>query len=234
MHISINQPAYLPWPGYFDRIARSDLHVVLDHVQFEKNSFVNRNRILGPNGPLWLTVPVRTKGRFGRLPIHEVEIDNTQKWARKHIQSLRAGYSKAPHFDDCWPELQAVLDSGWERLGDLCRETTSHLLGLLGISTPMVFSSDHDFSSRKSDLVLDICKHFGADVYLSGPFGGDYLELEAFQRHGIKVAFHDYHQDPYIQVGMEFVPNLSVVDLLFNQGLASRECLVGRRSETNR
>ncbi len=82
MLLSINQPAYLPWPGYFDRIARSDLHVVLDHVQFEKNSFINRNRILGANGPCWLTVPVRTKGRFGDLQIHEIEIDNTQRCTR--------------------------------------------------------------------------------------------------------------------------------------------------------
>src|SRR5687767_15737851 len=98
MIVSINQPAYLPWLGYFDRIARSDLHVVLDHVQFEKNSMTNRNQIRAGAEARMLTVPVRTAGRFGQLPINELEVANYTPWARKHWQAISQGYSKSAFF----------------------------------------------------------------------------------------------------------------------------------------
>ena len=96
--VSINQPAYLPWLGYYDRIARADIHVELDCVQFEKNSFANRNRIRLRQGSAWLTVPVRTKGRFGDLMIDEIEISGDGRWQGKHWRSLSQAYAHAPHF----------------------------------------------------------------------------------------------------------------------------------------
>src|SRR4051812_40502325 len=108
MLLSINQPAYLPWLGYFDRIARSDAHVVLDHVQFEKNSFTNRNKIAAANGPQWLTVPLLTKGKFGDLAINRIEIDNGQAWRKKHWASLSQVYCKAPHWQAYAPALEAL------------------------------------------------------------------------------------------------------------------------------
>lgn len=98
MIVSVNQPAYLPWPGYFHRIAVSDTHVVLDHVQFEKNSVTNRNKVRTATGWSWLTVPLRTKGRFGDLAIRSVEIDNATDWRTRHWKTLRQSYGRAPHF----------------------------------------------------------------------------------------------------------------------------------------
>ena len=115
MIISINQPGYLPWAGYFDRIAKSDLHVVLDHVQFEKNSHVNRNQILGQSGPFWLTVPVRTKGRFGNLSIVNLEIDATQSWTRKHVESIRSSYSRSPFFGEYCVDCSCTAVGGRRR-----------------------------------------------------------------------------------------------------------------------
>ncbi len=222
MIVSINQPAYMPWSGYFDRIARSDLHVVLDHVQFEKNSFVNRNQILGLDGPFWLTVPVRTKGKFGNLPISEVGIDQSSKWQRKHLQSIKSTYGRAPFFDTYWPRLESVLQMEFSGLNDLCRKTTDLLLESLEIDVVHHRSSEHGFESSKSDLVLEVCKHFGASTYLSGPFGRDYLDLDSFAAAGIKVEYHDFKPTPYPQSGSGFVPNLSVLDLLFNTGERAR------------
>ena len=96
--VSVNQPAYLPWLGYFDRIAASDLHVVLDNVQFEKNSFVNRNRIMTARGPTWLTVPVQTSGKFGALPINELLIADDPRWAVKHAQNSCPGLRQSTIF----------------------------------------------------------------------------------------------------------------------------------------
>ena len=119
MIVSINQPGYLPWLGYFHRIAISDLHVVLDQVQFEKNSVTNRNKIKTPTGWNWLTVPVKTKGKFGALSINNIEIDNTKDWAQKHWKTICQNYSKSPYFKEYSEGFEKIYESKWERLIDL-------------------------------------------------------------------------------------------------------------------
>ena len=98
MIVSINQPAYLPWLGYFDRIVQSDIHIVLDHVQFEKNSNINRNKIRTFNSWSWLTVPIKTKSKYGNLSINNLEIDNSYLWKKKHLRSIQQSYSKTSFF----------------------------------------------------------------------------------------------------------------------------------------
>lgn len=230
MIVSINQPAYLPWLGYFARIAASDLHVELDHVQFEKNSFVNRNRIRTANGPAWLTVPVLTKGRFGNLPIDALEIDNARPWANKHWETIRQAYGKAAHFRPTADFVRSALERRWTRLGDLMRETNEHFRRALGIATPVRRSSTMSPQGTKSDLVLNLCKAAGATVYLSGPLGRGYLEEARFAEAGIEVRYHDYRHPEYPQLLPGFEPNMSVIDLLFNCGDRSGELLRGPES----
>src|SRR5437016_6290091 len=126
MIVSINQPAYLPWLGYFHRIAAADVHIVLDHVQFEKNSFTNRNKIRTRDSWSWLTVPVRTAGKFGQLPINEIEIVNEKKWAIKHWQTLRFSYAKAPFFVEHATFFESVYARAWHKLVDLTGEITAY------------------------------------------------------------------------------------------------------------
>src|SRR4051812_8168590 len=113
MVVSINQPAYLPWLGYFDRIARSDLHVVLDDVQFEKNSFVNRNKVRIKDGWCWLTVPVLTKGRFRDLPINRLEISSDRNWCHKHLETIRMNYARTDYFPAHAPFLTECYARNW-------------------------------------------------------------------------------------------------------------------------
>ena len=138
---SINQPAYLPWLGYFDRILRSDVHIVLDHVQFEKNSFTNRNKVRTPDGWTWLSVPVQTKGRFGDLAIDRLEVANERPWARKHWDTLRFNYRRAAHFDAEAPFWEDIYARHWERLLDLQRTTLDQALARLGIGTRLLSSA---------------------------------------------------------------------------------------------
>lgn len=224
MRISINQPAYLPWGGYFERIALSDLHIILDHVQFEKNSLTNRNRIKGANGPMWLTIPVKTSGRFGVNQISTLEITEGQRWQEKHVKSLENAYRKAPEFESFYSDISASIGAPATRLLAILNRTNDLLLQKLSIKTNQISSSslEGDFGT-KSELVLNLCRHFGATEYLSGPFGRDYLDLKAFQNAGIRVLFHDYHPRPYRQLNGEFVSNLSVVDMIFNEGPAASE-----------
>ena len=225
MIVSINQPAYLPWLGYFDRIARSDLHVVLDHVQFEKNSMTNRNQVRAGEEARMLTVPVRTAGRFGRLPINEIEIVNDTPWARKHWQAIQQNYSRSAFFAEHAAFFRGVYEETWERLLPLIRRITGYMLEQLGIGTRLVSSAELGVPGSKSELVLNLCRHLGATVYLSGPLGRDYLDRAAFQEAGIEVLFQDYEHPEYSQRLPGFVPRLSAIDLLFNHGPASQEIL---------
>lgn len=218
MILSINQPAYLPWLGYFHRIAISDLHVVLDHVQFEKNSFTNRNRVCTAQGSTWLTVPVRTKGRFGNLPISRLEIAADGRWAGKHWATLSQAYARAPHFQEHAEFFRDTFDRRWHLLADLMTHLTSYLLDALRVETRCVRSSELDVRAAKSDLILDVCRTLNATHYLSGPVGRDYLDLNKFEEQGIGVVFHDYRHPTYPQCEPGFQPFMAAVDLLFNCG----------------
>jgi hypothetical protein len=225
MIVSINQPAYLPWLGYFHRIAISDLHIVLDHVQFAKNSVVNRNKIRTPQGSCWLTVPLKTKGRFGALAIQDVEIADEQPWRKKHWQSLKTNYAKAPFFAEHAPFFEAIYAKPWSKLSELMRAINDYLLHALGIRTPLRYSSQMVPRGKKEELVLNLCKEAGATTYVSGPFGRDYLDASAFAKEGIAVFFHDYTHPHYAQIFPNFEPFMSVLDLLFNHGPESLRLL---------
>jgi hypothetical protein len=229
MIVSINQPAYLPWLGYWDRIARSDLHIVLDHVQFEKNSFTNRNKVRTREGWTWLTVPLRTSGSFGQLAINTVEIVPGAPWAKKHMRTLQESYARAPHFAAHAAFVERVYGKSepWTHLGPVLREMTSYFMDALGIRTRLVYSSDLDVAGTKSDLVLNLCRHVGARTYLSGALGKQYLDEAAFAAAGIEVRYQDYQHPRYPQVFPEFEPYMGVVDLLFNCGPRSLDVLTG-------
>lgn len=226
MIVSINQPAYLPWLGYFHRIAISDAHIVLDHVQLEKNSFTNRNKIRTSEGWGWLTVPVQTAGKFGDLPIKEVEIANQKLWASKHWQTLRLNYSKAPFFDQHAVFFEGIYARRWEKLAELAHEITWYLLDAFGIRTKLHFSSQMAASGKKDELVLNLCRELEATVYLSGPLGRNYLREELFSHAQIALRYDDYRHPAYPQVYRGFEPYMAAIDLLFNCGPASLEVMM--------
>ena len=229
MIVSIMQPAYLPWLGYFHRIAISDLHIVLDHVKIDKNSktkFSNRNKIRTEEGWQWLTVPIQTKGKSGDLEINRLAIDAVASWQAKHWGALRFNYAKAPQFPSHAAFFERCYSRSWQRLVDVNRETTNYLLRALGISTPMLVSSEMNFAGQKDKLIFDLCHSVGATHYLSGPFGRNYLQPELFDQAGITLNYHNYLHPEYPQVYPGFEPYMSAVDLLFNCGDDSREILM--------
>ena len=226
MILSINQPAYLPWLGYFDRIEKSDVHVVLDHVQFEKNSFVNRNKIRNSSEAMWLTVPVETKGKFGQLDIKKIKINNNINWKKKHWKSIQQSYSKTTYFNSHESFFKELYQSNWMYLSELCKKSTDYILENIGVRTEIYYSSEMDVAGSKSELILNICKHLNAEIYLSGPFGKDYLDKELFKKNGIEICYHDYMHPVYPQKNSNmFMSNLSIIDLLFNHGAKSLDII---------
>jgi hypothetical protein len=226
--VTIMQPAYLPWLGYFHRVALSDRFIVLDHVQIDKSSktgFAHRNKVRTKDGWCWLTVPLKTKGQHGQLYLNRLDIANDQPWAARHWATLRHCYSGSPFFAEHAPALERIYTRPWERLVDLCRELTGYQLGAFGIDTPVQYSSDMDVPGAKDELILNLCRGAGATTYISGPFGRDYLNAEQFARAGIHVIYHDYHHPTYSQVYPGFEPCMAALDLLCNCGPGSREIL---------
>lgn len=218
MIVSINQPAYLPWLGYFHRIAISDLHIVLDHVQFEKNSFTNRNKVRIKEGWCWLTVPLKTKRKFKNLNINQLEIANDSNFAEKHWDTIRFNYAKTSYFKQYEKFFEKLYDQRWDYLNDLIHNTTNYLLDSFRINTPILFSSEMNVEGKKSELILNLCRTVGATVYLSGPLGRNYLCEKLFQEAGIKVLYCDYQHPKYKQNYANFEPYMAAIDLLFNCG----------------
>lgn len=225
MIVSINQPAYLPWLGYFDRISKSDIHIVLDHVQFEKNSNINRNKIRVINSWNWLTVPIKSKSRFGNLVIKDLEIDNNILWKKKHLKAIKQNYSKAKFFSEHINFFEKIYEKNWSQLVPLLDKINKYILEALDINTKIVYSSDLKPKSKKSRLILELCQKANAKKYISGPFGRDYLDLKSFENAGIKIEFHDYIHPTYAQINNGFVTYMSIIDLLFNHGNDSLKIL---------
>src|SRR2546430_8841131 len=199
MILTAHQPAYLPWLGYFDKIARADLFVYLDTVQFEKNSFINRNRIKTPQGEQWLTVPVRVKGHISST-LRDMQTDSTQPWRAKHFKSIEMNYSRATHFRRLLPRLETLLAVDGLCLADLCFLQLRIWLEELGITTPLVRSSELAISSTKSNLILDGCRNFSATRYLSGALGKGYLVEKDFGDAGIAIEYQEFKHPTYPQL----------------------------------
>ncbi len=224
MRLVVLQPSYLPWLGYFDQYSWADTFVIYDDVQFDKHGWRNRNRIKTGNGPQWLTVPVLTKGQ-NKPNNNEVQIDNQHRWSKKHLASLRQAYAKTRYFEEIYPALEETLDKEWEFLLDLDLALLRVITEQLGMPWKVKLSSKLDIPGRKTDRLVGICQKFGATDYLTGDAARDYLDESRFEKAGVKVHWHNYEHPEYRQRFGEFVPYLSVVDLLFNHGPESREVL---------
>lgn len=217
---AIHQPHYLPWPRYFDKIARADVFIFLDDVEFTKNGWQNRNRLKGPQGAFLVTVPVHHRQH---QKISDVVIAGDH-WRRSHFQSLRTSYGKTAGYPRLERAVGDTLSHAWRSLADLDVALTMALLGLLGISTPCVRSSELDTPGSASLRLARLCRAVGATTYLSGAFAASaYLDPSVLAREGVGVRYHDWAAPRYRQAhpGTGFIPELSVIDLLASEANAA-------------
>ena len=217
MRVTILQPSYLPWLGFFEQMHRSDQFVLYDDVQFTRRDWRNRNRIRVQEGSVWLTVPVIQKNKYEQSLL-ETKIDNSTSWKRKHLESIRCHYSKTPFFDLYFPWCEKIFNREWDFLLDLSLETIQYLKGELKINTPLLRSSELGESGNKSERLISICKQLGATQYLSGESARNYISEKDFSDQGIGLEYQNYQHPEYPQRYEGFVPFLSTIDLLFNCG----------------
>jgi hypothetical protein len=229
--VAIMQPTYLPWVGYFDLMDRVDQFVLLDDVQFEKQSWQQRNRVKTPNGLEWLTVPV-ARGRL-RKTVAETELSEPSFW-EKHLRTIDCNYAAAPFYKEYLGELRGCYaeSAATGRLAAVTIRLIAWLAERFGIRTPTVRSSELAVGGVRSERLVRICQTFEADTYLSPPGSAGYLltDLPLFAAAGIEVLFQHYKPVEYQQLFPPFQAYAAALDLLFNEGPRSLEVIrAGRR-----
>jgi len=220
MRVSILQSNYIPWKGWFNLVALSDVTVIYDSVQYTKNDWRNRNRLPGPGGLVWLSIPVRTAGLLHQ-PINETRISD-RSWARRHWATVRQLLGKRPHFGDHAAEWESwYLDSAAdELLHDVNMRFIRGIMGQTGIRTRLV--DDREFLLQEDDptgRVVQICTALGATSYLTGPAGLNYLDASRFERAAVALEVIDYGTyRTYPQAAAPFEHGVSILDVLASLG----------------
>ncbi|MDG6902805.1 MAG: WbqC family protein [Nitrososphaerota archaeon] len=214
--VAIHQPQFLPYPGFFHKLSLVDTLVVMDDVQYDKR-FTNRNRILAPQGPIWLSVPIEKSQKFSSNM--EVRINNGLPWMEEHWKRIAYSYRNSAHFGLYAPYFEALYGREHRFIAELDIETTRQAMEWLGLETMVVLESDLGVKGAGTERLVNACAALGADTYVSGAGGKSYMDERLFGARGIRLEYQRYAPRPYRQRFVsEFVPDLSVLDLLFNAG----------------
>jgi hypothetical protein len=223
MTVSILQSNYIPWKGYFDIIAKSDVFVIYDEVQYTKNDWRNRNQIVTKQGIQWITIPVKQDSLNQKIDKTEIFLEN---WNKKHKNTIASNYSKAPFFKEVSEFLFPLYENPSKNLSEINSSFILAICKYLEIKTQILNSKDLYLTGDRNERLVDACIKLNSSNYLSGPGAKDYLDLALFEKNGISVEWMDYSCYPkYNQATKEFVHSVSIIDLLFNEGKASRKFL---------
>jgi hypothetical protein len=195
----------------------ADKFCLFDDCQMSNDDWERHQYIKTANGKTLLTVPLKSKG-YRDKKLYQLEIDNTQRWRKKHWDSMRFAYGKAKYFNEYEPFFNALYQREWQYLTEFNEYFLKWVLQLLKIEVEYCRASDLHFEGQKSDLVLDMCKKLNADVYIFGSQGENYADKGAFEQAGIKLYFQKYNCSKYNQLWGEFIPKLSIIDCLLNEG----------------
>jgi hypothetical protein len=215
MIVTVHQPNLFPWLGFFDKMACSDVFIFLDNVQFTKRGFQNRVQVKGPQGAQWLTLPVKTKGRYYQLTC-DVEINDEFEWQKEHLRTLQAIYRGTPGYEKIMPSIERLYSPSYQNLIDLTIPSIEWIKNELEIDCKLVRASDLGVTGSRSQLISDLVLAAGGTTYLSGPSGRDYLDEAMFAEKGINVTYHRFQMVAYPQRFGEFIGGLSTLDYLFN------------------
>jgi hypothetical protein len=217
--VSIIQPNYIPWIGYFDIISKVDEFVFLDDVQFTKRDWRNRNYINSDTGKKLISIPVNSKGKFTQKIYETNCIDD--KWKDNHLRQIKDSYRLYPNFKMIYNFLtECFYKSDSLNLLENLYNINLALIDFLKIKTKIHYSKNFSIKTNKQDKIIKICKQIGASIYLTGPLALNYLETKLFEKENISVEFINYKKYNYeIQNKKhKFIENLSIVDLLMNEG----------------
>lgn len=223
--ILITQSNYIPWKGYFDSINVVDEFVLYDDMQFTRRDWRNRNKIKTAGGMQWLTIPVEVKGKYLQK-INETKISD-KNWNLQHWQMLRHNYCKASSFIDVKDFIENLYHSAnSEWLSEVNYHFLRGISDFLEIKTPISFSSSYKLEEGKTERLVSLCKQCNATDYYTGPAAKNYMDESLFEKENITVHYFDYSGYPvYQQLFGEFAHEVSILDLLFNEGMKAKKFL---------
>ena len=226
MITSIHQPNYIPWLGFFHKLLLSDTYVVFDDVQFPRGKdYANRNQIKTNNGKMWLTASVLGKKEL--KPWNQIEINNNG-WKEKHLNNIESFYKKTPYFKSYFLFLKRIYETNHKLLLDFNLDLIIFFLGCLNKECNIVLSSDIKTKLTGLDKILYILKNQNTTKYISGDGEGSkrYINEQLFKDNNIELVWQNYKHPTYNQLYGEFIPYLSILDLLFNEGPKSKDIIL--------
>ena len=225
--IAILQSNYIPWKGYFDILAGVDEFLIFDEVKFTRRDWRNRNKIIADGSVRWLTIPVKSKGRF-EVPINEIEVSEPG-WADKHWHSLRHAYAKAAFFKTYATKLEETYAEAAKlvRLTEINALLLNRISGVLGLATPLISTTSIPRHAQSpTGRLVEICTARAAKIYVSGPAARSYIETPLFDAAEISLRYVNYADYPtYEQASARFEHGVSMIDVLFRCGPQAREHL---------
>lgn len=222
MIVSIHQPSYFPWLGLLNKIAKSDIYILLDEVQLTKRSYQYRNLILSPQGNIvWITIP-REKGSNFKV-IKDIKIAESN-WGAKHLNIIKNYYGKHPYFEDIYLLLVDYYSKHRKYLIDAVVDSMILVFEILDIKANLILQSEISYnkSAKKGELMLELVKSVNGKVYISGTGAKEYMRevLPKFYAEGIRVYWNKFNHPSYPQKNSRvFIPGLSILDMLFNIGI---------------
>lgn len=221
--VAIVQSNYIPWKGYFDLINSVDEFILFDDMQYTRRDWRNRNKIKTSQGLIWLTIPVQVRGKYFQT-IKETEISD-QNWNQLHWKSILNNYVRADYFSDYREIFEDLyLNFNEKFLSNVNYRFLVKICNLLGIKTQISWSTDYVIVNGKTERLISLCKQAGATEYISGPAARDYMDEDLFQQENIKLSYIEYCNYPeYRQIHPNFEHSVSIIDLLFNEGVNAKK-----------
>ena len=229
MIVGIHQPHYFPWIGYFDKIAKSDVFILMDEVQLENRSYMSRNRFVNRNGELiYLSIPC-VKKNYLSLPYREIKVSYDTDWQNKHKVHLFNTFRYSPYYQEVMKEIENIFENKVECLADITENSIKAVCKMLGIKTLIIKQSglkgfDADFenlSDQREKEIIRLCLSQNADKYITGRGASlNFVDVRDFKRFGIELIEQDFETFEYKQrFTSEFIKNISILDCLFNIGI---------------
>lgn len=226
--IVIHQPYYLGYPGFFHKLSLCDTFVIMDNTQYDKR-FTNRNKIVTNNDWTWITVPIDKTHKFSKNMF--VEINNDIDWKTSHWKKIFHSYKNAPFFSIYEEFFKKIYEKNWDFLFDLDFEIITQIIDWLEIDIEIIRESELSIHSESTQKLIDISKKLDGHVYISGIGGKNYLKEELFEKSNLKLIYQNYSHPKYPQRMTEnFIPDLSIIDMLFNIGPKSSKLIKGEIS----
>ena len=226
--LSLMQPTYIPWLGYFNLIKNSDEFVIYTTTQLNKRSWQTRNRIKSPNGILMLSIPIKKTLKRDEIIIKDTQVENNFNWQEKHLKSIKQSYSKSPFFDNIYPLIQNVLNQKSNYLIDYTVPLILMFIDHLNIESKIIFSDEIQYGGKKDEALVSICKERKAETYLSVTGAKDYILAgeNIFTNNKIQLKWNEFIHPKYEQPFGTFESHLSIIDALFVLGFQGVQKLI--------